>query len=238
MAPKTATKKTESTTPAAAVAAPAIKEEVAAAEPKTKKTKTAAPAAAAVASVPAVKDEIVAAAPVDAATAAENAEDAALADKAIEFLAKLNQIGTLISSLKSEYRTLEKSFFKKIKDAQKQGQKKRRKNVARAPSGFVKPTKISDELAAFLGKDRGSEMARTDVTRAINQYIRTNSLQDKDNGRKINPDAKLTALLKLKKTDELTYFNLQKYMGVHFAKAIPAAVAAAAAAAAAATATA
>lgn len=226
MAPKTATKKTESTTPApaAAVAAPAIKEEVAvaaAAEPKAKKTKTAA--AAAVAAAPA-KEEV-AAAPVDPAVAAENAEDAALADKAIEFLAKLNQIGTLISSLKSEYRTLEKSFFKKIKDAQKQGQKKRRKNVARAPSGFVKPTKISDELAAFLGKEKGSEMARTDVTRAINQYIRTNSLQDKDNGRKINPDAKLTALLKLKKTDELTYFNLQKYMGVHFAKATPAAAA-------------
>jgi chromatin remodeling complex protein RSC6 len=225
MAPKTAPKKTDSTpAPAAAVAAPAIKEEVAAAEPKTKKTKTAAAPAAAVASAaaPAVKEEVVAA-PADAAAAAENAEDAALADKAIEFLAKLNQIGTLISSLKSEYRTLEKSFFKKIKDAQKQGQKKRRKNVARAPSGFVKPTKISDELAAFLGKEKGSEMARTDVTRAINQYIRTNSLQDKDNGRKINPDAKLTALLKLKKTDELTYFNLQKYMGVHFAKATPAA---------------
>lgn len=223
MAPKTAPKKTDSTpAPAAAVAAPAIKEEVAAAEPKTKKTKAAAAVASASAAAPALKEEVVAA-PADAAAAAESAEDAALADKAIEFLAKLNQIGTLISSLKSEYRTLEKSFFKKIKDAQKQGQKKRRKNVARAPSGFVKPTKISDELAAFLGKEKGSEMARTDVTRAINQYIRTNSLQDKDNGRKINPDAKLTALLKLKKTDELTYFNLQKYMGVHFAKATPAA---------------
>ena len=62
-------------------------------------------------------------------------------------------------------------------------------------------------------------MARTDVTREINQYIRTNSLQDKENGRKINPDTKLAALLKLKKSDELTYFNLQKYMSPHFAKA-------------------
>jgi hypothetical protein len=31
--------------------------------------------------------------------------------------------------------------------------------------------------------------------------------------------SKLAALLKLKKTDELTYFNLQKYMSHHFAKA-------------------
>jgi chromatin remodeling complex protein RSC6 len=62
-------------------------------------------------------------------------------------------------------------------------------------------------------------MARTDVTREINKYIRTNNLQDKENGRKINPDKKLTSLLKLKKGDELTYFNLQRYMSPHFAKA-------------------
>jgi hypothetical protein len=62
-------------------------------------------------------------------------------------------------------------------------------------------------------------MARTDVTREINKYIRAHDLQDKTNGRKIIPDAKLASLLKLKKTDELTYFNLQKYMSPHFAKA-------------------
>jgi len=61
-------------------------------------------------------------------------------------------------------------------------------------------------------------MARTDVTRHINAYIRGNNLQDKANGRKINPDTKLASLLKLSKTDELTYFNLQKYMSPHFAK--------------------
>ena len=88
------------------------------------------------------------------------------------------------------------------------------------PSGFVKPTNISDELASFLGKEKGAEMARTDVTREINTYIRAHKLQDKDNGRKINPDSKLAALFKLKNTDELTYFNIQKFMSPHFAKAI------------------
>jgi chromatin remodeling complex protein RSC6 len=185
------------------------------AESKPKRTKTAAAAAA-----PAIKEEIVAApAPVVAAEAAEGVEDAALNEKSIEFLAKLNQIGTLISSLKTEYRSLEKAWSKNLKAAQKLSSKRKRKAGTRAPSGFVKPTKISDELAAFLGREKGTEMARTDVTRAINGYIRTNALQDKDNGRKINPDAKLASLLKLKKEDELTYFNLQKYMGIHFAKA-------------------
>jgi chromatin remodeling complex protein RSC6 len=82
----------------------------------------------------------------------------------------------------------------------------------------VKPTKISDELATFLDKPTGSEMARTEVTRDINAYIRTNSLQDKVNGRKINPDSKLADLLKINSGEELTYFNLQKYMSRHFAK--------------------
>ena len=62
-------------------------------------------------------------------------------------------------------------------------------------------------------------MARTEVTREINAYIREHKLQDKENGRKIIADKKLTGLLKLKKGDELTYFNLQKYMSPHFAKA-------------------
>jgi upstream activation factor subunit UAF30 len=123
------------------------------------------------------------------------------------------------TALRSEFRLLERQTARQLKNAQKASQKKKRKVGNRAPSGFVKPTLISNELAGFLGKPEGSEMARTDVTREINKYIRTNNLQDKDNGRKIIPDKKLTSLLKLKKGDELTYFNLQRYMSPHFAKA-------------------
>ena len=159
--------------------------------------------------------------PVDAVVADATVDaEAPLAEQSVEFLAKLQQLGVLISSLKAEYRTLEKKWSREVKTAQKQSTKRKRKAGNRAPSGFVKPTKISDELASFLGKEKGTEMARTDVTREINTYIRAHKLQDKDNGRKINPDSKLAALLKLKKTDELTYFNLQKFMSPHFAKAV------------------
>jgi len=135
-----------------------------------------------------------------------------------EFFAKLNQLSSLFASLKTEFRSLEKKWSRELKVAQKTQAKRKRKSGNRQPSGFVKPTKISDELAKFLEKPVGTEMARTDVTREINTYIRAHKLQDKDNGRKINPDAKLAALLKLKKTDELTYFNLQRYMSPHFSK--------------------
>ena len=141
-----------------------------------------------------------------------------LVAQSTEFLAKLNQLGGLFTSLKTEFRSLEKKWTRELKVAQKSQAKRKRKSGNRQPSGFVKPTKISDELAKFLEKPVGSEMARTDVTREINKYIRSHNLQDKDNGRKINPDAKLQTLLKIKKTDELTYFNLQRYMSPHFFK--------------------
>jgi upstream activation factor subunit UAF30 len=186
---------------------------VVAAAPKEKKVKAPkTPKVESVETAPVVSES----APVEGVPAEV---EAPIAEQSVEFIAKLQQAVVLLSSLKSEFRVLEKKWTRELKVAQKQSSKRKRKAGNRAPSGFVKPTRISDELAKFLDKPAGAEMARTDVTREINQYIRTNSLQDKENGRKINPDTKLAALLKLKKSDELTYFNLQKYMSPHFAKA-------------------
>jgi chromatin remodeling complex protein RSC6 len=135
-----------------------------------------------------------------------------------DFITKFQSMLVSFNSLKTELRTLEKMTVKQLKVAEKLNNRKRRKGN-RAPSGFVKPSLISDELAKFLDKPCGTEMARTDVTREINKYIRANNLQDKSNGRKINPDKPLTQLLKVSDSVELTYFNLQKYMGPHFPKA-------------------
>jgi hypothetical protein len=88
----------------------------------------------------------------------------------------------------------------------------------RVPCGFVKPSIISDQLAMFLGKPAGTKMARTDVSKEINTYIRVHGLQCPYNGRIINPDEKLRKLLRLSPNDELTYFNLQKFMKPHFHK--------------------
>jgi upstream activation factor subunit UAF30 len=211
--PRQSKSKTDATetTPAVTAAAPVVE---AAAAPK--KTKAKAAPAPAIETAPAP-----APAPVVEAVAAEPEVDD-LAVRSTEFLSKLNQLASQIGSLKTEYRALEKKWSRELKSVQKSQSKRKRKTGNRAPSGFVKPTKISDELAKFLEKPTGTEMARTDVTREINKYIRFHNLQDKENGRKINPDPKLAALLKLKKSDELTYFNLQKYMSPHFAKVVKA----------------
>ena len=204
---KTTTTKTE--TPAAAPAPVSAASAAPAAKAKKAVVKTEAVAAPAPAPAP-----VVAAAPEAVAEM-----DSSLVEQSGEFLVKLQQLGALINVLKTEYRTLEKKWTRDLKVAQKQSSKRKRKAGARAPSGFVKPTRISDELASFLAKPSGTEMARTEVTRDINKYIREHNLQDKANGRQINPDTKLASLLKVAKTDVLTYFNLQRYMSPHFAKA-------------------
>jgi upstream activation factor subunit UAF30 len=153
------------------------------------------------------------------------AESASVASEFTDFMTKLQQLGAVVSSLKSEFRSLEKKASRELKTAAKASHKRKRKTGNRSPSGFVKPTLISDELATFLGKTKGTQMARTEVTREINAYIRANQLQDKTNGRRINADTNLASLLKLTSGEELTYFNLQRYMSPHFAKSAAAAVA-------------
>lgn len=167
------------------------------------------------------KKEKVAATPAPVVDTAEVPEEGTVFAKLSDYSAKLQQLSNLFASVKSDFKTLEKTVARELKTALKNSQKKRKVSANRAPSGFVKPTKISDELATFLGKTLGCEMARTEVSKEINLYIREKKLQDKDNGRKIHPDAALTKLLNIGKDEELTYFNLQRYMKHHFIKAVP-----------------
>lgn len=148
----------------------------------------------------------------------EESAEKSIADDFSVFMSHLQALTSSLSNLKNEFRVLEKKAVRELKAAKKASSKRARKSGNRSPSGFVKPTLVTDELATFLGKPSGTEMARTEVTREINKYIRAHNLQDKTNGRRIIPDAALAKLLKLKKEDELTYFNLQRYMSPHFPK--------------------
>lgn len=197
------------------VPVPQVKENVvlekSAAKPRVKKTKEteAAP--------------VVADAPVVApAVEVSEAHDSSISVKMTEFSAKLQQIASLLATMKCDFKTLEKLTSRELKNAQKTSSKKKKNTANRQPSGFVKPTRISDELAKFLGKATGTEMARTEVSKEINGYIRAKGLQDPANGRKINPDQSLAKLLNIQNGDELTYFNLQRYMKHHFIKNVSA----------------
>ena len=132
-------------------------------------------------------------------------------------LQKLAAQKLAISETVVEVKKLQKIVSKKIAKYEKNLNKKKKK---RSPSGFAKPSKISAELCVFLGKNPGTEMSRTEVTKLITTYIKEKSLQNPVNKRFIIPDRKLGKLLCLKKSDVLNYFNLQKYMKIHFPKTI------------------
>ena len=209
------TKSTESTaTPSVTVtveSTPVVA--AAAAEKKQRKPKAAA---VAVVEAPVVVEQPVSAAPVvDAAVAADT-----LSSKLTDFSSKIQQLTAILSSMKTDYQVLEKSVSRELKNASKNTRSKKAPNPNRQPSGFIKPSVISEEIIKFLGKEPGTMMSRVEVSKEINAYITANQLKDKVSGRQINPDAKLTNLLKIGKDEVLTYFNLQKYLKIHFIKAV------------------
>ena len=189
--PKKVSKKTKATPAPASVKAAAVKS---VAEPTSVAPATPAPVTE---SVP------------------ETVDVPSLTEQFADLLSQLSSLRTQLSNVTTQARVLAKRSERELKQAQKVG-KKKRKAGSKEPSGFTKPAQISSELAAFLGKSEGTEMARTEVTKELQKYILSNKLQDPSNRRNINPDAKLRKLLGMKKSDSLTYFNLQKWMKPHF----------------------
>lgn len=140
-------------------------------------------------------------------------------------LASLDTQLAALKTLRAQVVSNFKADSQDLKLAQKSSGRKRRapqvvdENAPKkAPSGIVKPTDISPEMCSFMGKPAGTKLARTEVTKFITGYIKQHNLQDSVHKRNINPDAKLKSLLTIPDGEVLTYFNLQKYMKVHFPK--------------------
>lgn len=134
---------------------------------------------------------------------------------------KVADLSNTLKDLQVFLKNVQKEIVKLAKTSSK---RTRTRNPAngdkKTPSGFAKPTKLSNELCDFLGVEQGTELARTDVTRRLNLYIKANHLQDEADKRKIHPDAKLGSVLSLKQGDNLTFFNLQSFIKHNFIKAV------------------
>jgi len=135
----------------------------------------------------------------------------------------LNTLKETVSAMLNQVKKLEKRVHRELKDARK---RKRRVKVEegpdakpRAPSIFERPTQVTDELCKFLGKANGTLMSRSEVTKAVNNYVKEKGLKNKHD---IKPDAALKKLLAIGDGEPLTYFNLQRYLNRHYIKATPA----------------
>jgi len=225
-AAKKVTKKTEEV----AVAAPAVVAAAAAVKPATASAAAAAPkkaakaTAAAAAPVAAAAPAVAAAAPVatEASASAAVPEEVRLEAEAKSITARLLAVRETVSELISEAKRLEKKAAKVQKLADK---RRRRKAPVEGEEGkparvsiFQVPTDISPALCAFMGRPAGSQESRSNVTKFITTYVKEKNLKNKHD---ITADAALLKLLNLTKEDKLTYFNLQKYLNVHYLKKTP-----------------
>ena len=220
------TKNTKMSTVPAKKAAPAPKKEevaavvpapVAAAAPAAKgKAAKAAAAPVAVATSPA---PVVAAA---SAVAAEPVEEVNLVAEFNAQVTKVNDLRNTLGVVLADMKKLEKRLAREIKKA---GRRRRSKvpqldeagnPLPKKQSVFTKPQKITDELCVFLGKAKGTEMSRSDVTRGIMDYVKAHKLNNKQD---INPDAALRKLLKSTEAEKVTILNLQRYLKGHYVKA-------------------
>ena len=132
-------------------------------------------------------------------------------------LCTLSQFKTQITNLTTQLKFLEKTVKKEVKQHKRDVSKKQSKG-SRKPSGFAEAAPISKDLCDFLGKDYGTSVARTEVTKFVCNYIRQNSLANDENKRVINPDTKLKSLLGTDDDTIVTYFNIQRFMNKHFIK--------------------
>lgn len=182
--------------------------------PKVKKPVVEeAPVVPVVAPAPVTDDAL--ATPVDDAVFDKSTLSGALLAEIAEFNKNFQAWNNYGNALKANIKNITKISSRVSKNADKSN--KRKKNTKSKPSGFEKPTPISDELAVFFGRELGSLMARTEVSKQIHDYVMQQKLQNSANRRIIHPDAKLKQLLNVN-NDELTYFNLQKYLKFHFKK--------------------
>ena len=135
-----------------------------------------------------------------------------------DMLSSISSLKSQLTALSHKTKLVEKKVNKKVRQLEKENNKNKNKGN-RNPSGFANPTKISSELCAFMKIPNGSQVARTEVTKHIIQYIKDNNLQSKENAKLIAPNNKLKKLLNVKESDDpLSYFNIQRYMNKHFIK--------------------
>tara|TARA_B100000745_G_scaffold168142_1_gene109981 strand:- start:485 stop:1108 length:624 start_codon:yes stop_codon:yes gene_type:complete len=132
-----------------------------------------------------------------------------------ELQGNLKNALTIIKGLVSHVSKLEKRINRDRKIVEKKLRTKPRR-TSTGLNGFSKPGPVSDELRSFLSMGKDDLIARTEVTKKITTYCQEKGLQKESDKRVILADKALTKLLRLPKGEDLTYFNLQKYMKVHF----------------------
>ena len=155
--------------------------------------------------------------------ATEEAQDAEPEPTFEDVVVGYNEIVKAMKDLNVVLKRVVSAQAKRIKELEKEatkgGKKRRVANPdAKKNNGFNKPSLVSPEMSTFLGIPAEQMVSRSEVSKAVHSYIKEHNLQKEENRRHINPDAKLQALLAVKGDQEVTYFNLQRFLAPHYIK--------------------
>lgn len=209
-APATAAKRVSKKSESPAAAAPVAAAAPASEKVVSKKSKpvVAAPVASETVATPAASEPSAAAAPVE--TRSVEQEISSL----IAVHQKLRD--EAVSAIKTLQR-LQKRVAKEVKEAGRRRKRSRREGEdgvpkEKRPTIFTTPVTLKDELCAFLGKAKGTQMTPAEVTKAFSAYVEAHKLKDAAAGHTIHPDAAMRKVLGVKDGEILTYRNVQSFL--------------------------
>jgi len=222
----TAKSKVGETSPAAAPAAPAAAPAAAATKKKTvKKEEPATPTAV----TPVAPATAAATSPVvDTQANASNEDVVNYASVNASLVVSLQKVINETKEAIKTVRTMKTMHEKELKE--NRNTKKKEKRARTSQAGFAVATKITPQLAAYIGSESVDSLSRTEAVKKIHERIVQNNLQDPEDRRIIRyeNDKELKALLGLpeafkvnskgEKDTKLSYFNLQRYISHHFIK--------------------
>lgn len=156
-------------------------------------------------------------------------------DSSDDALSKLLELDSEIEQAIKTRKIVFKQYQKLMQKQLKQSSKKRRNNNSDNPkeaTGFVKAKPVPDKFKTFYNKylkssqsfkeafpkfDISVDNPRTEITRIIYNYIKTNNLYNKNddgafNKREIKPDEAVRELFSIDTNDTIVFNNFQTYV--------------------------
>ena len=89
---------------------------------------------------------------------------------------------------------------------------RRRSTNSNQKSGFAVPVRVASTLAEFLKVDPNEHMPRTEVTKRLTTYIKSNSLQCEDNKKHFVCDQALANVFSIEAGTQTNWFEMQKFL--------------------------
>jgi hypothetical protein len=130
-----------------------------------------------------------------------------MAERIAEVNSSLNEMKVAQDKYRESVKKLNHVYEMMVKKEQKQANKPKKERKA---CGFAVAVPVSDVMCEFMEVEKGSLVARTDITKRLNAYIKANGLENPENRQQILPDERLWKILGVERAGVvITHFFLR-----------------------------